>query len=487
VAGVDGSGGLSELALFFILLSVMSSSVLRRYTPPTCTLEVAAIGSALSRWTDRAVLKNLRFELSFDDPTQNSDQQVTIRGDRNQLEALWDAVSNYVQSLLMQSGESVRLEPGDRLGNGVEAPDSISPLHDAGIKLQPKGRLSHELHLGNLANAESAVIPLTTLQLFDLANALDEYHSEALTLPSLGRPRWIKAVPNSWVKSAAAAVLVLGVSVPVVKFVTDLSSPQVASTTVLTKDVEISTAQRAGDLPTPSAPGRTPPPLTMTPLNPSVPPPPVGTTVFPAPVPGVATVPDTPPVSVPIAPSQPTTIEIPTEPVIPEIPDNPPIAAAPAPSSEAPPRLEGTDLDDLAASTAPANADTLNDELAAAGLSASGAAPNASSSAAASARSAPPANASSNQAEEVKSYFQQNWQPPEGLTDTLEYRLLLNADGSLQRILPLGNASANFLDRTNMPLLGESFVSPTVDGKKPQIRVVLEPDGRVQTFLEYAD
>jgi hypothetical protein len=38
-----------------------------------------------------------------------------------------------------------------------------------------------------------------------------------------------------------------------------------------------------------------------------------------------------------------------------------------------------------------------------------------------------------------------------------------------------------------MPLLGESFVSPTVDGKKPQIRVVLEPDGRVQTFLEYAD
>jgi hypothetical protein len=428
------------------------------------------------------VLKNLRFELRFDDPTQNSDQQVTIRGDRNQLEALWDAVSSYVQSLLMQSGEGVRLEPGDRLGNGVEAPDSISPLHDAGIKLQPRGRLSHELHLGNLANAESAVVPLTTLQLFDLANALDEYHAEALTLPSLGRPRWIKAVPNSWVQTAAAAVLVLGVSVPVVKFVTDLSSPQVA-TTVLTKDVEISTAQRAGDLPTPSAPGRTPPPLTMTPLNPSVPPPPVGTTVFPAPVPGVATVPDTPPASVPIAPSQPTTIEIPTEPSFPDIPDNPSIAAAPAPSPEAPPRLEGTE-DDLATSTAPANGDTLNDELAAAGLSASSAAPNA----AASARSAAPAaNASSNQAEEVKSYFQQNWQPPEGLTETLEYRLLLNADGSLQRILPLGNASANFLDRTRMPLLGEAFVSPTVDGKKPQIRVVLEPDGRVQTFLEYAD
>jgi hypothetical protein len=460
----------------------MASSVLRRYTPPTCTLEVAAIGSALSRWTDRAVLKNLRFELSFDDPTQNSDQQVTIRGDRNQLEALWDAVSGYVQSLLMQS-ES-RLEPRDHLSNGVEAPDSISPLHDAGIKLQPKGWLSHELHLGNLANADSAVIPLTTLQLFDLANALDEYHSEALTLPSLGRPRWIKAVPNGWVKTAAAAVVVLGVSVPVVKFITDLSAPQVASTPALTKDVEISTAQRAGDLPTPAAPGRTPPPLTLTPLNPTAPPPPVGTTVFPAPVPGVATVPDTPPASVPIAPSQPTTIEIPTESSFPDIPDSPAAAPSIEPSPSAPPRLEGTDLDDLAASTAPSSADTLNDELAAAGLSAPNAAASARSAPAASASSA---NASSNQAEEVKSYFQQNWQPQEGLTETLEYRLLLKADGSLQRILPLGDASRNFVDRTNMPLLGEVFVSPTVDGREPQIRVVLEPDGRVQTFLEYAE
>jgi hypothetical protein len=222
----------------------------------------------------------------------------------------------------------------------------------------------------------------------------------------------------------------------------------------------------------------------LTPLNPTAPPPPVGTTVFPAPVPGVATVPDTPPASVPIAPSQPTTIEIPTESSFPDIPDSPAAAPSIEPSPSAPPRLEGTDLDDLAASTAPSSADTLNDELAAAGLSAPNAAASARSAPAASASSA---NASSNQAEEVKSYFQQNWQPQEGLTETLEYRLLLKADGSLQRILPLGDASRNFVDRTNMPLLGEVFVSPTVDGREPQIRVVLEPDGRVQTFLEYAE
>ena len=464
----------------------MASSVLRRYTPPTCTLEVAAIGSALSRWTDRAVLKNLRFELSFDDPTITSDQQVTIRGNRNQLEALWEAVSGYVQTILLQPVEALsQNEPIDRLGDRLgashlaEENNSAGRLHEAGINLQSQGRLKHDLHLGTLASEEAAVIPLTTLQLFDLANALDEYHAEALTLPSLGRSRWLKVAPAGWMQVAAAAVLVVGVSVPMVKFVTGLSAPQ-TMTTASTKDVEISTAQRAGDLPAPLAPGTTPPPLTLTPLKPPASPP-VGTTVFPAPVPGVAPAPVVPSAPVEKVPVQPTTIEIPGEPSFPAIPSSPPNA----PTTEAPPRLEGTEGFEQSSQSAPqstpqASSDVAND-LAAAGLATPK--PNAPSSA--EGRSASPA--SNNQANEVKTYFQQKWQPPEGLTQTLEYRLLLNPDGSLQRILPLGDASANFLDRTNMPLLGEPFVSPTTGDKQPQIRVVLEPDGKVQTFLEYAN
>jgi Domain of unknown function (DUF4335) len=463
----------------------MASSVLRRYTPPTCTLEVAAIGSALSRWTEQAVLKNLRFELSFDDPTLISDQPMTVRGDRNQLEALWEAVSGYVQTILVQPLEGLSQGDPAPLSESLlaEATDSVA-LHEAGINLQPKGRLRHELHLGTLASEAAAVIPLTTLQLFDLANALDAYHAEALTLPSLGRPRWLKTVPAGWMQVAAAAVLVIGVTVPVVKFVTDLSAPPM--TTASTKDVEISTAQRTGDLPTPLAPGTTPPPLTLTPLKPTVPLPPVGKTVFPAPVPGVATAPVVPAAPVEKVPVQPATIEIPTEPILPAIPNRPPEALTPeALSTDTPPRLEGTESANSSAQSAPqpspeASNDVAN-ELAAAGLATP--APNAALSA--NGRSASPV--SNNQADEVKAYFQQKWQPPEGLTERLEYRLLLNPDGSLQRILPLGDASANFLDRTNMPLLGEPFVSPTTDDRKPQIRVVLEPDGKVQTFLEYAN
>jgi hypothetical protein len=88
------------------------------------------------------------------------------------------------------------------------------------------------------------------------------------------------------------------------------------------------------------------------------------------------------------------------------------------------------------------------------------------------------------QVAEARSYFQERWQPPEGLSQTLEYTLLLAADGTIERITPLGLASGDYIDRTGMPLVGEPFVSPIANGRTPKIRVVLAPDGKVQTFLE---
>jgi hypothetical protein len=88
------------------------------------------------------------------------------------------------------------------------------------------------------------------------------------------------------------------------------------------------------------------------------------------------------------------------------------------------------------------------------------------------------------QVAEARSYFEQRWKPPSGLTQTLEYSLSLNPDGSIQRILPLGKAAGDFIDRTNMPLPGEPFVSPVQGTGNPRIRLVLTPDGKVQTFLD---
>jgi hypothetical protein len=86
----------------------------------------------------------------------------------------------------------------------------------------------------------------------------------------------------------------------------------------------------------------------------------------------------------------------------------------------------------------------------------------------------------------VRQYFQARWQPPDSLKQTLEYRLTLNQDGSLERIAPLGQAAKIYLDRTNMPLLGEPFVSPLEPPlvEKPNIRLVLSPDRTVKTFME---
>ena len=51
-----------------------SGNVVRKYTAPTCTLEIAANASVLARWTQKPTLKNQRFNLRFDDPRLGEDQ-----------------------------------------------------------------------------------------------------------------------------------------------------------------------------------------------------------------------------------------------------------------------------------------------------------------------------------------------------------------------------------------------------------------------------
>jgi hypothetical protein len=72
------------------------------------------------------------------------------------------------------------------------------------------------------------------------------------------------------------------------------------------------------------------------------------------------------------------------------------------------------------------------------------------------------------------------------LTKTLEYSIVLDVDGTIKLIEPLGQAARTYVDRSSMPLIGERFVSPINNGQTPRIRVVLAPDGKVQTFLEAA-
>lgn len=543
-----------------------STTLLRRYTPPTCTLELYAQQSPLSRWAGRPVVRDLHFRLHLDDPRLPDDQWTTLQGDRQHLDALHTVIETYVQAHLTQmdwdleeltstvlaalvpagtdekpaclnvpsepmiadASPPQEASPSDRLPASppVSAPltdeASIAPIPALArsapnilseqpvttgsrsrtgrdstalqrdrrnpLQIEPDGGLYHRLHLGPLATAQIGdTVQLSTLQLFDLATALDAYGEELMALPeTLGRA-WFK--PSiTWARTAAIAIVVIGVATSIVRLA---EQPQVAMQTEAPTGSEGASsldqrreAVAVAPLPTPSfrgipgslapeaVPGAPPPGIPapppgsslaqLPPYSPGGSPPPSGsgfsTVPIPAaPPPDLAMAPPPPP---PLpAPSEMGTITIPAEPsgtALPEIPESlrnaapPPVAArSGVAADEAPAR---TSQENQMAASAPGTTSTAFDVIP--------------------------------QVAEVRAYFQGQWQVPEGLSQTLEYSLVLNPNGSIQRIFPLGQAAGNYIDRTGMPLIGEPFVSPIADGKQPRIRLVLKPDGKVQTFLE---
>jgi hypothetical protein len=461
-------------------------SVLRRYTPPTCTLEIAAKGSPLSRWTSRPVLKQLRFQLSFDDPKLPPEQQVKVKGDRAQLEVLCETVESYVQQCLNQPIESIAAPSMKAPTKRRDADVTQATIPDtAGIRLEPSGLLSHDLWLGVLETESSGpVIKLSALQLFDLANALDEYASESMAIPSLNRPAWLRTSPG-WAPIAAIAVLALGVSATVAKFVIDVSSPTAVQTASTTGTEESSDPLLSPSAPTdefpnvanlPDASKTTPPPLGN--LEPLPPPPAPGTTQ-PAP-------PSLPSVVVPQRPTLTAPPQAATRIAPPPASPSPapqPQASTPAPT-QAPVTLSLPSEGSGAAGSAESQA---TGEAARSPLAGIQDIPTEQNQTTQQAAARGTAFDSIPQIAEVRGYFQERWQPPEGLTQTLEYRLVLNSDGSIQQITPLGQAAGTYVDRTNMPLIGERFVSPVEGGQTPQIRLVLRPDGGVQTFADPAN
>ncbi len=455
----------------------MPYSILRQYTPPTCTLEIMAKKSPLSRWAGQLVVKQLRFQLTLDDPQLPQEQWLTLRGDRAQLEALHKAVSTYVQAFLEQSQSHFKT-------NGVAASDAtIATLALAAsntalstglpsgaqqISLHPKGLLTHNLVLGTLAIPEKpSVVPLSALQLFDLANALDDYASELVALP-LQRSRQSALSSLRWGQLAATGLVVIGLSASVAKMIDSSRKP--AS--------PVSQGASSDQL-------ATQPPAVVSPLPPIAsnqklpPPPPIGSTVPGSP-------------GLPTFPLSSSSTGSPKA-------NNPPVGAIPKPDLNRPealrkdaggqiailPRTTAPTITARAQPTKPMPSLSLNREFASAPLNQTRSAESRSS-----ARRSNQADQTDtafdtiSQIAEARQYFQQRWNPPQGLTQTLEYTLLVGANGSIQRIIPLGQAAGDYSDRTGIPLVGEAFVSAINSGRNAKIRLVLSPDGSVKTFLE---
>ncbi len=487
-------------------MKLFNNTPVRRYTPPTCTLELWDKRAGLSRWREEASLKELNFVLHFDDPRLLEEQQVTLQGDLPQLEVLSDVVASYTQNLLHQTVNCLTvthqspLEETACLAKLSSSSPSTKEVDNFSSppSLQPKGFLSHELRLGSLeTKASHSLVSLSSSQLFDLLNALEDYQEDLTVLSSSESSPRRKGL---WVWSGAAVVALLAIAIPTVglkwfeKFnptgVSLIQDQDETEQTLSFLDVLPPVPPPpTGPIPSPSlAPmlatkdplpppekirAATPPPRNpstdIKPPTPSVlPPPPV---VPPAPPqPSTANnnyqVPNQPPpedlltLPVPgtsmIMPSSPVTVANRIR-SIPGIPAPPPLQAKSlagrSPDEQRPETPINNPLSqDQPISPKPTPQMTLLDAIP--------------------------------QVAEARQYFQQRWQPPENLAQTLEYRLIVQSDGSLKQAVPLGKAATLYYPQAGIPNPGSAFVSTLDVSGNQTIRLVLSPNGTVKTFLE---
>ncbi|MGP0129566.1 MAG: DUF4335 domain-containing protein [cyanobacterium endosymbiont of Rhopalodia musculus] len=489
-------------------MKLFSNTPIRRYTPPTCTLELWDKRSCLSRWREEASPKELNFVLNFDDPKLLEEQQVTLQGDLSQLEILCDVVACYVQNLLYQTVNCLTITHQSsfedttcsaKLSSSTSSSEEIIDELNLPPSLQPKGFLSHQLNLGSLeARASHPSVSLTSSQLFDLLNALEDYQ-EDLTVLSFSKNSIQRQ--GIWVWTWTAVVALLAIAIPMVgpKWFDRLNPGDVS----LIQNKE-SPEQMLSFLdvlppvpPPPSAPIPSPsmPPMLATkdPLPPpekisiAAPPPRNLSVDIKPPTPPMLSVPSVLPFASPQAstannyyqvPNQPSAEDIltlqgsripgpgimPSSPLtmadrisaIPSIPIPPSLQAEAlverSPEKQTPktPIVNPLSEDYIFAKPTPQT--TLLDAIP--------------------------------QVAEARQYFQQRWQPPRNLSQTLEYRLIVQSDGSLKRAVPLGKAAIVYYEKAFIPTPGSAFVSSLDMSENQTIRLVLSPNGRVKTFLE---
>jgi hypothetical protein len=513
-----------------------SNSVIRRYTAPTCTLEIWAQNSSLSRWTERNVIRDLSFRLQFDHPGLSEAAQILIQGDHRQLEVLCDTVTSYVQKLLQEStadfsatlsnadnsNTTLALESKDVITSVLPAqiiPSLQNQTTEGKVYLEPSYNLTHKLFLGDLANQTSgSVIELSLLQLFDLATVIDEYSSNMMVLPTISTETTRPSLPQ-WVPIAA----ILVVAASLAPFTWQYAQKIPPNQQKIAKNNHTDPEKVKEPYPTITDTLPTPPVNLNTPGIPLIPPL-ANSTIPSAPLsfpngtipaapktspqpaltipPNTLSYPVTPQVPINIVPNPPGNSSVitaksginSTKPKnLPSTKNNipssvytlpPSIASIPNESfSKIPNTLPSPDLRDLKQDTVgittlnqdslPKNNDNLVSRLRAATKTTS------------------ETQASNNktlfdttQIAEAREYLNKRWQPPTGLDQTLEYSLTLGVDGTIERIEPLNPSARQYIDSSGIPEIGKPFVSSNKSGQSLKIRVVLSPDSKVQTFPE---
>jgi hypothetical protein len=474
---------------------------------------------------------------------------MRVQGDRHQLEILCDVVDAYVQQMLTQSASQFNSslfqslpEPGSNAsviplhskrrasslpptqlepGRSFVPPDVIMEPHapdpsvpeassvnqtgglgiviPSGLALLPCGLLKHRLWLGSLATDDSGPSKtLSTTELFDLANALDQYKADHLAMPDLEERGWFQSTPP-WMKAVAVLVFAVGMTTAV----TEMLQQSNPSTSNLERadtqqgqgreelasidrldDAELSDpsqartrANRARQIPDENgltlenAPdnaesaeaeiagngAEADPETDASPNDANA----EGASVEGTPAEGDRSIP-------------------------PELAALPPVTEqrrSPTPSDELAGMQDDRAIAPSPSAASPPTPSPANQRSAADSQFSADIAPETTSEV----ESAPPPATPSSlpQVDEIRAYFQRSWQPPEDMDRAVEYRLVLNSNGSLAQVDPLGSTARLYASQANLPTIGTPFVSPLeVQGVRPKVRLVLQPNGNVRAFLE---
>ncbi len=137
----------------------------RSYNLPNCTLVLDGL-SDMSGDTSRGDNAS-RLAILMSATCTLMGQPQPISGDRSFLEALTHTVSRYAQTCLSGIGRTLKPNPADR------------------IQLSPLGPGKHQLKVWPDAASAPQSFDLTTVQLFDLVEALDQFLADNLSLPDM--------------------------------------------------------------------------------------------------------------------------------------------------------------------------------------------------------------------------------------------------------------------------------------------------------------
>jgi Domain of unknown function (DUF4335) len=85
----------------------------------------------------------------------------------------------------------------------------------------------------------------------------------------------------------------------------------------------------------------------------------------------------------------------------------------------------------------------------------------------------------------TRNYFQSKWKPSSTQQNPLQYVVQINGKSGLVRsVSAQGAAATTYLNQSKIIKAGQKLVSPAAGGTDQKIRVVLQPDGNVDSFME---